>query len=188
MPGPHADTARVMPGPHADIAHTVCVKPGSHADTVCVKPGPHADINLKSKLWLACSRELMSCVGRLCKDYLYLLNSTTQRQLSATNPNSTTHNGSQHRSGWMSPTPIRPSLRDTWYFKTNTLFGLECNWNETFYILIDCIQFLYPIQCMSKACFLFCTSSGAQGGRRHHPPQSTEVPHPYHGLHQIWPM
>ena len=78
MPGPHADTARVMPGSHADIAHTVCVKPGSHADTVCVKPGPHADINLKSKLWLACSRELMSCVGRLCKDYLYLLNSTTQ--------------------------------------------------------------------------------------------------------------
>ena len=110
MPGPHADTARVMPGSHADIAHTVCVKPGSHADTVCVKPGPHADINLKSKLWLACSRELMSCVGRLCKDYLYLLNSTTQRQLSATNPNSTTHNGSQHRSGWMSPTPIRPSM------------------------------------------------------------------------------
>ena len=99
MPGPHADTARVMPGAHAHIAHTVCVKPGSHADTVCVKPGPHADINLKSKLWLACSRELMSCVGRLCKDYLYLLNSTTQRQLSATNPNSTTHNGSQHRSG-----------------------------------------------------------------------------------------
>ena len=49
MPGPHADTARVMPGAHADIAHTVCVKPGSHADTVCVKPGPHADINLKSK-------------------------------------------------------------------------------------------------------------------------------------------
>ena len=78
MPGPHADTARVMPGAHAHIAHTVCVKPGSHADTVCVKPGPHADINLKSKLWLACSRELMSCVGRLYKDYLYLLNSTTQ--------------------------------------------------------------------------------------------------------------
>jgi len=75
MPGPHADTARVMPGSHADIAHTVCVKPGPYADTVCVKPGPHADINLKSKLWLACSRELMSCVGRLCKDYLYLYNS-----------------------------------------------------------------------------------------------------------------
>ena len=45
MPGPHADTARVMPGSHADIAHTVCVKPGPYADTVCVKPGPHADIN-----------------------------------------------------------------------------------------------------------------------------------------------
>ncbi len=115
MPGPHADTARVMPGSHADIAHTVCVKPGPYADTVCVKPGPHADINWKSKLWLACSRELMSCVGRLCKDYLYLLNSTTPRQLSATNPHSTTHNGSQHRSGWMSPTPIRPSLASRIY-------------------------------------------------------------------------
>ena len=57
MPGPHADTARVMPGPLADIAHTVCVGPGPHVDTVCVKPGSHADMgslnnaksNLKSK-------------------------------------------------------------------------------------------------------------------------------------------
>ena len=108
MPGPHADTARVMPGAHAHIAHTVCVKPGSHADTVCVKPGPHADINLKSKLWLACSRELMSCVGRLCTDYLYLLNSTTQRQLSATNPHSTTHNGSQLGAAECRPLPSDP--------------------------------------------------------------------------------
>ena len=62
----------------------------------------------------------MSCVGRLCKDYLYLynlipifvqlINSSTQRQLSATNPNSTTHNGSQHRRGSGLPSPIKSSL------------------------------------------------------------------------------
>ena len=72
---------------------TFIKRPGPHADTALAVVGQLAQL----KLWLACSRELMSCVGRLCKDNLYLLNSTTQRQLSATNPNSTTHNGSQHR-------------------------------------------------------------------------------------------
>ena len=58
--------------------------------------------------------ELMSCVGRLCKDYLYLYNSTTQWLLSATNPNSTTHNGSQHRRGCLFPSPIKFSLPQQW--------------------------------------------------------------------------
>ena len=42
--------------------------------------------------------------------YLYLYNSSTQRQLSATNPNSTTHNGSQHRRDCLLPSPIKFSL------------------------------------------------------------------------------
>ena len=44
---------------------------------VC-SPHPFVDTAYKSLyagLWLACSRELMSCVGRLCKDYQYLYNS-----------------------------------------------------------------------------------------------------------------
>ena len=51
-------------------------------------------------LWLACSREWMSCVGRLP---IFV-------QLSATNPDSTSHNGSQHRRGCLLPSPIIISL------------------------------------------------------------------------------
>ena len=43
----------------------------------------------------------MSCVGRLCKDYLHIF-----VQLSATNPNSTTYNGSQYRRACLLPSPI----------------------------------------------------------------------------------
>ena len=75
--------------------------------TFTIRPGPHADTAwavisqlAQLKLWLACSRELMSCVGRLP---LFL-------QLSATNTNSTTHNGSQHRRGCLLPSPIIISL------------------------------------------------------------------------------
>ena len=46
--------------------------PCSHS--LCEAPTPLLT-QLKLKLWLACSRELMSCVGRLYKDYLYLYNS-----------------------------------------------------------------------------------------------------------------
>ena len=49
---------------------TFTKRPGPHADTAWAVVGLLAQL----KLWLACSRELMSCVGRLCKDYLYLYN------------------------------------------------------------------------------------------------------------------
>ena len=50
---------------------TFTKRPGPHADTAWAVVGQLAQL----KLWLACSRESMSCVGRLCKDYLYLYNS-----------------------------------------------------------------------------------------------------------------
>ena len=50
---------------------TFTKRPGPHADTAWAVVGQLAQL----KLWLVCSRELMSCVGRLCKDYLYLYNS-----------------------------------------------------------------------------------------------------------------
>ena len=50
---------------------TFTKRPGPHADTAWAVVGQLAQL----KLWLACSRELMSCVGRLCKEYLYLYNS-----------------------------------------------------------------------------------------------------------------
>ena len=97
--------------------------PCPHAHTVCVKPPPpslltHSSTDqLPAKCWptydLPKPRELMSCVSRLCKDYLYLYNSTTQRQLSATNPNSTTHNCNEHRRGCLLPSPIIISLAVT---------------------------------------------------------------------------
>ena len=73
-------------------------------------------------------REVMSCVSRLCKDYLYLYNSTTQRQLSATNPNSTTHNCNEHRRGCLLPSPIIISLAVTSVTAVNVSYdGVSCD-------------------------------------------------------------
>ena len=49
------------------IMLTFTVRPGPHADTAWAVVGQLAQL----KLWFACSGELMSCVGRLCKDYLF---------------------------------------------------------------------------------------------------------------------
>ena len=109
------------PCPHAHFYLPPC----SHS--LCEAPTPLLT-KLKLKLWLACSRELMSCVGRLCKDYLYLYNSTTQRQLSATNPNSTTHNCNEHRRGCLLPSPIIISLAVTSVTAVNVSYdGVTCD-------------------------------------------------------------
>ena len=57
--------------------------------------------------------------------YLYLYNSSTQRQLPATNPNSTTHNGSQHRRGCLLPSPNVFSLAPTISISASIAFALR---------------------------------------------------------------